>query len=222
MKEKAETLLNDLSIPSLLFRRAMTHRSFHNTENNRNFAFLGDALLKLIVSEYLYNHSPESSIGELTKKRAIVVNDQYLAHCAKCSGLHQHLILGKGEMYTQGNEKVSILAEAFEALIGVLYLEHGYDYAYQFIKKTVIPEHIDTKDWNAKGQLQELVQTQGHQPPLYSTTANTDSDQPTFEIEVSVNGQIFGKGRGRSIKEAEEHAAHNALKIFSESDELVI
>ncbi|MDR3563847.1 MAG: ribonuclease III [Negativicutes bacterium] len=208
-----------------LLRQALTHTSFANEAkgetipNNERLEFLGDAVLDLIVSEYLYrqySHLPE---GELTKARAAIVCEQALANQAIAIRLGESLLLGRGEAASGGRERVSILADAFEAVIGAIYLDGGYAAARQFILSHLqqglasIERGEYAKDY--KTLLQEIAQRSGDCKISYEVIAESGPDHhKTFEVAVFVNGGRQGTGTGRSKKEAEQRAALEALHQF--------
>jgi len=201
------------------FQEAMTHSSCEEKINNKKLAFLGDAILDLAVSQYLISRFPEITVGELTKRRASMVNSRFLAKKAREWKLSKYLKLGKGEKQMGGEEKETILAEAVEALIGAIYLDSGFDRTAHFIERNGIPETLDITDWNAKGRLQEFALAGGVPIPRYSVLeekGNGNSKQ--FEIAVSVDGNILGTGKGKNKKEAEMKAAEKALKIFNDEN----
>lgn len=205
-----------------LFQQAFTHSSFaHERKNqgafpdNERLEYLGDAVLELIVSEYLFYQYPEMSEGALTRTRARMVCEPSLATFAKELDFGQYLRLGKGEELTGGRTRPSLLADVFEAFMGALYLDQGLDVAKQFLHKQVFPK-IDDK-WlsqimDAKSQLQELIQQERLGVLDYRIVdIKGPAHDRQFVAEVYLGQKCLGKGSGRSKKEAEQQAAGQAL-----------
>jgi ribonuclease-3 len=194
---------------------AFTHSSFDGTNNNRKLAFLGDAILDLAVSLHLVRTYPPLEVGEMTKKRASIVNANYLSNKAKELKLGKFIKLGNCEKNRDKKLSKTILSETVEALIASIYLSCGLNETMKFINKNIIPETIEIDDWNAKGKLQELTLSRGIGLPQYSICKDNKTDSNHFQINVKVNGKIVCKGNGKSKKEAEEMAARKALNILS-------
>jgi len=206
-----------------LLIRALTHTSFANEndiphyDNNQRLEFLGDAVLDLVVSEELFKKFPTYPEGDLTKIRAMVVCESKLAEKAKMINLGEHLLLGRGEEATGGRNRISVLADAFEALIGAIYLDGGYENARRFIRNHLIDDALkigkekDFKDY--KTALQELVQSDYKQQLEYKVCREEGPDHAkVFYVSVNLDGKELGRGKGRSKKEAEQMAAKEALK----------
>ena len=208
--------------PHLLLE-ALTHRSYLNEarisgeSDNERLEFLGDAVLDLVVSEYLLHVFPESAEGELSKLRARLVSEKTLARVAKKIGLGEPLRLGRGETKTEGRSKPSILADALEAVLAGVYLDGGLDAASACVK-TVFSDELASCDRSlAKGDfktdLQELCQRDFELLPHYRTVRETGPDhEKLFEVEILIRGDRYGVGTGKSKKEAEQMAAKQALK----------
>lgn len=204
------------------YHRALTHSSFSyenklaNEDNYERLEYLGDAVLKLVVSEYLFERFPEYREGELTKIRAVVVSDARLAELAKGWNLGDYIVFGQSEARSGGARKVSNLACALEALLGALYLDGKMDDVRRLLAENLDPvvTELDlskTKD-NYKATLQELTQSEGGLLPSYRTTQEIGpSHNRTFTIEVSIRGEVLGVGTGKSKKEAQQNAARHAL-----------
>ncbi|MBA4494732.1 ribonuclease III [Paenactinomyces guangxiensis] len=206
-----------------LFLQAFTHTSYAHERKNSGFhpdnerlEFLGDAILELVVSEYLFHRYPEMSEGELTRTRARVVCEPSLASFAKELDFGRLVRLGKGEEMTGGRTRPSLLADLFEAFIGALYLDQGLDVVKNFLHTVVFPKVSD--EWlarmtDAKSQLQEMVQQERMGPLEYRIV---DMQGPAhdrhFVAEVYLENKKLGQGSGRSKKEAEQQAATQALK----------
>ena len=200
-----------------LLERALTHRSYANehrlSEHNERLEFLGDSVLNLVVSERLMKDRPRSPEGELSRLRAAVVSEASLAEVARSIGLGAFLLLGKGEEQTGGRDKDSLLADALEALIASLYLDGGFDRATAFIEAR-FQEILDrTGGTDCKTELQERSQELLKVLPEYRVVSESGPDhRKEFVIELSVRGEILGRGSGKSKKEAEQKAAKEALQ----------
>lgn len=205
-----------------LLHQALTHTSFANESKNQGIIhnerleFLGDAVLDLIISEHLFKRFPGLAEGELTKARAMVVCEPTLAQCAFKIGLGNYLLLGKGEVASGGRERLSILADAFEAIIGAIYLDSGFDTANKFILENLQSDLmlIERGDYlkDYKTSLQEVVQKNSDSKIHYEIIAERGPDHDKmFDSIVLVNGVQMGHGSGRSKKEAEQRAAKQAL-----------
>ncbi len=203
-----------------LLREAYTHSSYTNenrgrkSQNYERLEFLGDSILGFVAAEYLYGKFGEAE-GELTKLRAALVCEQNLASVAERLGLGEHLVLGKGEELTQGRTRPSILADVVEATIAAIYLDGDIGCASEFIHKFVLSNEIDTKvtlKSDYKTVLQEIIQRDNSASLAYRLTGESGPDHDKiFEFEAVVNGEVIGRGSGRSKKEAEQAAAHDAL-----------
>lgn len=201
---------------------ALTHSSYANEARdngvvcNERLEFLGDAVLGFVVGSYLYKTYPEMSEGKLTKLRASVVCDQMLSKKAKAMGVPKYLRLGKGEELTGGRERVSILEDAFESIIGAIYLDGGVDEAARFIlgqlKEEIERIRVSQHVIDNKTSLQEVLQRTSQAPIEYVVTGESGpAHNKVFKVEVRHNGNVLGKGQGKSKKEAEQHAAQVAL-----------
>lgn len=201
---------------------ALTHSSYaneckHSFANNERQEFLGDAVLSVIVADYIFRHLkvPE---GELTKIRASLVCESALAVFANKISLGKHLMLGRGEEHNGGRVRPSILADAFEALIAAIYLDGGMeaarDFVLPFITQTV--EHAAGTDLHDyKTQLQEVIQKNPEERISYVLVDEKGPDHDKcFSVEVHLNSNVIGKGDGRSKKAAEQQAACEALKLM--------
>lgn len=205
-----------------LLEVAITHSSYANetrrgNEYNERLEFLGDAVLSIIVSDYLYNHynTPE---GELTKLRAAIVCERSLDVMADKIQLGQYLLLGKGEELTGGRTRPSIIADAFEALIAAIYLDGGMESAKNFVLPFVLEmlndeDQLTFKDY--KTILQEIIQQNPEEKLIYHLAAETGPDHnKRFVVEVCINSNVIGRGEGRSKKNAEQMAAKEALELM--------
>jgi ribonuclease-3 len=205
-----------------LLERAMTHSSYayeNNTLSNERLEFVGDAVLDLAVGKYLYDHMPESE-GVLTKKRAQEVCEDALVDYAKSFGLGDYLLLGKGEELSLGRQKPGILADAFEAFLGAIYIDKGIKETYKVLNKVVFPHvkknlHKDDEDYKSK--LQELVQSDKRTLRYEIISETGPAHNRVFVSRVFMDEVIvMGEGQGKSKKEAEQKAAFSALKKMAE------
>ena len=207
-----------------LLRLALTHPSVAHeapggTPHNQRLEFLGDSVLGLILTHELYDKFPGFGEGPLTKARAQMVNRHTLAEQARLVNLGEHLILSHGEETSGGRDRRSSLADGFEALIGAIYLDGGFDGAREFILRTFRDAfgeltHIPNLD-NPKGELQEMLQETTSEAPRYELTSVTGPDHDrVFECAVYHAGSELGRGRGKSKKSAESEAAATALKAM--------
>lgn len=205
---------------------AFIHPSFTNeqnplsAENNQRMEFLGDAVLELVVSHYLFENYSDLAEGQMTKVRAYTVCEQSLSWVAKNLGLGNYLILGKGEENTGGREKPSILADTFESLIGAIYLERGFDTAKDFIIKNLRQTIQKAVEGEAaldyKTTLQEILQKMSPDRICYDVIREEGPDHAkVFYVEVVWRGKILGRGQGKSKKEAEQFAAKEALEYIN-------
>jgi ribonuclease-3 len=207
-------------------RLALTHRSvlqdWGNVGNvdaimqsNERLEFLGDAILGMVVAEYLYTRDPYANEGSLTRRRVAVVRAETLVRWAREIGLHTYLYLGMGEKVTEG-ARDRILAGAFEALVGALWIDLGRDVAAGFLL-SFLQRDLDTilaneEEANPKGRLQEITQERASPTPEYVTIASEGPDHARqFTVAVEIDGERLGLGRGRSKREAQQHAAREAL-----------
>lgn len=203
-----------------LLQHALTHRSYANenrlSEHNERLEFLGDAVLNLVVSEYLMRACPDSSEGVLSRFRSMIVSEPTLAVVGRRIGLGDHLLLGKGEEQTGGRNKDSLLADSLEALIAAVYLDAGKDAASSFIVRffeEIIRATCSARETvDHKTALQELCQERLRVLPDYRVVSETGPDhQKRFEVELYIQGRLSGRGTGKSKKEAEQRAAKEAL-----------
>ena len=208
-----------------LLKEALTHRSYLNENpswplpHNERLEFLGDAVLELAVTEILFSRYPTSPEGELTSIRSALVNYQMLADIAKNMELGDYVFLSKGEAKDAGKAREVILANAFEAVLGAVYLDAGYESAKNFIEKAVmgrLDEVIEKKLYqDPKSLLQEIVQEKLRATPTYSVLSEKGPDHAKiFKVGVFFNGDLIAEGEGASKQEAEVEAAKNALKGF--------
>lgn len=212
---------------SLLLEEALTHSSYANehrnyhVKDNERLEFLGDAILDLIISEYLFKKYPDMPEGDLSKMRASLVCEGSLAKMAKKMHLGQFILLGKGEELTGGRERASILADAFEAVTGSLFLDGGFEHARGFIHETLVAEVEQTESIEAlytdyKTLLQEAIQKVSMSPIHYEVVGEEGPDHDKhFYVEVFHEERSLGRGIGKSKKEAEQDAAKKALNLYN-------
>lgn len=205
-----------------LFEQAFIHRSYLNEtnediESNERLEFLGDSILSFVVSDYLYHTYPDFNEGILTNLRSLVVNTKSLAAISKELEFGKHLKLSRGEEESMGRENASLLANAFEAFIGALFLDQGIEAVREFLNSTLIPqiaEHVQKRTFkDPKSLLQEYVQSQKDNSPVYKVLHEEGPPHAkVFTVGAYVKSVLWGKGIGRSKQEAEEKAAQEALK----------
>jgi ribonuclease-3 len=208
-----------------LLQNALAHSSYANErwhdslKSNERLEFLGDSVLGMVVAEHLYRNFPDRPEGELTRMRADMVCETSLAAIAEQVGLGQHLLLGHGEEAGGGRSRASILADAVESVIAASFLDGGMDAARGFIQRFVLSrvpvQQLTNKDY--KTALQELVQQKKNQTITYCLVGESGPDHDkTFLVEVSLNGQVAGRGCGTSKKRAEQDTARDALSKIKE------
>ncbi|HIR97656.1 MAG TPA: ribonuclease III [Candidatus Merdisoma faecalis] len=202
-----------------LLEQALCHSSYANERhmdrllNNERLEFLGDAVLELATSEYLYLNYPEMPEGEATRTRASIVCEQTLALCARDLGLGTWLRLGKGEELTGGRERDSITSDAMEALLGAIYLDGGFANAKEFVHHFILND-IEHKKlfFDSKTILQEQIQSETEEPLRYELIKEEGPDHnKRFTVTVSLGNDILGTGSGRTKKAAEQEAAYRAI-----------
>lgn len=207
-----------------LMQEAITHSSYakerksQHIKYNERLEFLGDAVLSIVVSDYIFKHCPELPEGELTKLRASLVCEKSLFEFAKTINLGKYLILSKGERHNGGANRPSIVSDAFEALIAAIYIDGGVEPASRHILRFVIPainNYSIKKSRDYKTTLQEIVQKNPGEKLQYVLAAESGPDHNKhFVVEVHLNSNVIGKGGGRSKKEAEQQAAREALELM--------
>ena len=210
-----------------LLENALTHSSFANErkagayKSNERLEFLGDSVLGMVTAVYLF-HKENGPEGELTKLRAALVCEKALCSYARELELGRYLLLGRGEARTGGADRPSILADAFEAVTAAIYLDGGMEAARVFLLPFLNMElsnhrRLHFKDY--KTTLQEIIQQNPEEQLDYVLTGESGPDHDkTFRVEVHLNSNVIGKGRGRSKKEAEQQAAREALQLMGYGD----
>lgn len=214
-EERINYKFNDRKI----LRHALTHSSYANEkrmsklDNNERLEFLGDAVLELVTSEFLFTRNPKMPEGDLTKLRARLVCEQTLAACAKEIKVGDYLLLGKGEAATGGSERVSILSDAMEAIIGAIYIDGGFANAKEFICKFILSD-IENKKlfFDSKTILQEIVQSEYKEQLSYELIKEEGPDHnKRFTVVALVNNIQLGIGVGKTKKAAEQEAAYQSI-----------
>lgn len=206
-----------------LLTQALTHKSCKKPYNNERLEYLGDAVLDLVVGEYLYNKFPTANEGSLSKIRASLVNEKGFTRLAESLGLGEHIMISAAEENNDGRRKPSILSNAFEALIGAVYLEYGLDKAKE-LSITLIEQAYPKIDLitlfsDYKTALQELTQAKFAVTPEYAIVGSTGPDhKKEFTVEVLINKKPFAKAAGASKKEAEQEAAKKTLEILKKDE----
>lgn len=203
-------------------KNALTHSSYSNEigikkqYSNERLEFLGDAVLELVTSEIIYTKFPDMPEGDMTKLRAKVVCETSLFEKANALNIGEFLLLGKGEESSGGRQRPSLLADAFEAVLGAIFLDSGFEAARKYVLRIFEREFSDensVKKHDYKTELQELIQRDSREPLEYVIVKESGPDHDKFfASEVVHQGRIIGKGEGRSKKEAEQNAAKMALE----------
>ncbi len=207
-----------------LLKEALTHSSYANEhrdkkiECNERLEFLGDAVLSIVVADYIFENCPELPEGELTKLRSALVCEKALYKFGKSINLGNYLLLSRGEKNGGGADRSSIVSDAFEAVIAAIYLDGGIEAAKKHILRFVIPEiknHNKKPFKDYKTSLQEIVQKNPGEKISYRLVSESGPDHDKhFIFEVLLNSNVIGKGGGRSKKEAEQNAAREALELM--------
>ncbi len=207
-----------------LLKQAFIHRSYINENtgslisHNERLEFLGDAVLELIVTDFLYRKYPNYTEGELTAIRSALVNAIIISEVALKEGMNDYLLLSKGEAKDNGKARQYILANTYEAYVGALYLDRGYDVVDKFVKTTLLPhteEIVSKKLWrDAKSLVQEKAQEFVQVTPLYKVLHESGPDHDKhFTVGIYFGLNLIAEGKGKSKQEAEQKAAETALKI---------
>ena len=213
-------------------RRAMTHSSYANETGNpkhhllcnERLEFLGDSVLSLITSDYLYQQYPDLPEGDLTRMRAALVREEALASYARKVGLGEYLLLGKGESNSGGADKDAVIADAFEATLAAIYLDAGALDGIRTVSRFLLPfvaeaaaqlPHSGGYHDDYKSRLQEFVQKDGGELEYRIVGESGPDHNKTFSVEVYLDSNRIGMGSGHSKKVAEQAAAHDAMKLFA-------
>lgn len=208
-----------------LLRQALTHSSYANEQRINKSAdyerleFLGDAVLELVSSDFLFREEKDMAEGQLTRRRSSIVCEPALAFCARDIALEKYILLGKGEETTGGRQRDSIVSDVMEAVIGAIYLDSGIEEASRFIHRFILSD-LEHKQlfYDAKTILQEAIQQEGKESPHYELLKEEGPEhEKTFLVEVMVGEQKLGSGSGHSKKAAEQQAAYQALLCRKQS-----
>jgi ribonuclease III len=202
-----------------LLKRALTHSSFANecqnekVKDNERLEFLGDAVLEIAVSDYLYRNYPDWTEGELSKRRVAIVCEPTLDLCAKALGLSEFLYMGRGEERTGGRKRASIVSDAMEAVIGAVYLDGGFEQARAYIEKVILEEVKDKPLYHdCKTALQELIQGSSKKKIDYRSAGSKGPDHnKTFMVDLFIGEEKIASASGHTKKAAEQQAAYDAL-----------
>lgn len=206
-----------------MLKLALTHRSYLSVtgqgprESNERLEFLGDSVLGLVTSEYLYRAHPTEHEGQLTKTKSLLVSKAILSRRALAMGLGRFVLMSHSEIESGGRQRLSILADAFESVVGAIYLDQGFEASREFISRWLLKESkeivADKRHTNFKSHLQEYVQSTYRTHPVYRIRSEMGPDHSKqFNVEVMVGKRVLGSGRGANKKEAEQAAARNALE----------
>lgn len=219
-EKKIKVIFKDKEI----LRQAFTHRSYINENpgekisHNERLEFLGDAVLELIVTDFLYKKYPQYTEGELTALRSALVNAVIISEVASDIGMNDYLLLSKGEAKDNGKARQYILANTYEALVGAMYMDQGYEIVDKFITKTLLPkteEIVNKKLWrDAKSLVQEKAQEFVSVTPAYKVLHESGPDHDKhFTVGIYFGADLIAEGKGKSKQEAEQKAAEAALKV---------
>ncbi len=212
-----------IELSEQLLIKSLTHRSFayenNLTETNERLEFLGDSVLGVVITAELFNKFPNAPEGELAKLRAAIVNSRALASVARAIGLGEFILLGKGEEASGGKDKSSILADAVEAILGAIYLEHGLQPTTEVILRLFSPiinnaNSIEaTLDW--KTSLSEVITSKDLAEPEYQISESGPDHDKSFQAVITILGKVVSTGEGKSKKTAEQNAAKSAFEILT-------
>ncbi len=219
MTDLERTIQYNFRAPSLL-RRALTHTSYANetpgVDSNERLEFLGDSVLGFITTSTLFERRPECAEGELTRLRASYVCEGSLAKAAQSIGLDSALLVGRGEQLAGGQRRPSIMADAFEALLGAIYLDGGLEPSRAYVQTFLLDIHVPPEVEDFKTVLQERSQRHGV-APVYQLSGESGPDhEKVFVVTVSIADKTLASGTGRSKKAAEQDAARQALPLLPE------
>lgn len=222
--QKLEKILDVVFVDKQLLLSAVTHRSYLNEhreatwEHNERLEFLGDAVLELVVTDYLYRTYPEKPEGELTAVRAALVNTVSLSATSEKLGVNPYLLMSKGEAKDEGRARQYILANVFESCVGAMYLDQGYEVAKDFIARSLFhktDEIVRKRLWqDPKSRFQEMAQEHASVTPTYTLLGQDGPDHDrVFTIGVYLRHEKIAEGKGRSKQEAEQEAAEKAIAV---------
>ena len=213
-----EKLLKYVFIDKGLLKLALTHPSFANenkigkNKTNQRLEFLGDAVLELVSSDFLYNLYSDYSEGQLTKERAMLVCEESLANIARALKLYEYLLIGKGENKESLKNNDSVMCDTLESVIGAIYLDRGLEAANKFINEFVLTdENLNKSSHDYKSKLQEIANSRNIKIEYKVTNESGPDHDKLFEVTIYYDNSIYGKGLGKSKKEAEQNAAKVAI-----------
>ncbi|MBQ3224002.1 MAG: ribonuclease III [Clostridia bacterium] len=207
-----------------LLETALTHPSFgsdYHVPDNQRLEFLGDAVLELAISRLLYIVHPEMPEGGLSRLRSALVREETLAQAAAGYQIGKEIRLSVGEERTGGRRKPSLLADAMEAVIAAVYLDGGWQAAFDLVERTIDVRaslELDYFAMDAKTRLQELLQKDGHAPSYEIVSVEGPPHAPMFTAHVSVDGELLGQGQGRTKRQAQQEAAAQAIKLLAQKN----
>ncbi len=206
-----------------LLKEALTHKSYKSPVNNERLEFLGDAVLDLIVGEYLYHKFPKAHEGELSKLRASLVNEEGFAKLAQSLGIGDYIFISQAEENNKGRTKPSLLSNAFEAVMGAIYLESGLEKVRELVLRLlekVYPKiDLDSLFRDYKTTLQELTQARYGVTPTYKLLHSSGPDhKKEFEVAVTLHDKTIATAKGRSKKAAQQEAAKRALEVLKKDE----
>lgn len=213
-----------------LLLTALTHRSCLNTpgitESYERLEFLGDAILEMLITVYLYSKYPDKAEGYLTAARSAIVRTESLSSVSLKYGFNSFIRMSKGEESTGGRQNPSTLEDVMESIIGSLYIDGGLEVSKAFFERFILPNAVEIivedKLKDSKSLLQEKIQAQGGQSPIYESVKETGPDhEKTFEIGVLINNSQVATGMGKNKQDAEQKAAQKALSILFPSDQMI-
>lgn len=213
---------------TVLLKKALTHSSYANEvkiegiKDNERLEFLGDAVLELTSSDYIYRNNPDMNEGDMTRLRASIVCEPTLAICARAIELDKYIMLGKGEELTGGRKRDSIISDACEALIGAIYLDGGFANAKEFIERFILND-LENKQlfFDSKTILQEIVQAEGKEIVYKMISEEGPEHDKTFIAEAYAEGMFKVAGEGHNKKAAQQKAAYNALMLLKNNGSAV-
>lgn len=237
LKSKPETIINEFvanfSIPldcsfitserlfQIFCHKSFTHENRDFEKSNERLEFVGDAVLDLIISEKIFEKYPEKAEGELSKLRSSLVNEQSLTYLAEKLKLSRHILMGRGELKVEGHKKSSLLSDTFEALLGGIFLDHGFEKARSFFDEMLVFltikhnfEFISEKalqEFDAKTKLQEIVMEKYKQVPTYKVSDSKEGNETIFEVEFMVGDICISKMSGSSKKKTMQNLAQKIL-----------
>ena len=202
-----------------LLEEALVHKSYKKNKNNERLEFLGDAVLDLIVGEYLFIHLPNANEGEMSKIRASLVNESGFSKMAKAIRLNKFILLSKAEENNNGRDKPSILSNTFEAVVGAMYLDDGIEkvrfFVNNLLEKLYPKITLQELFQDYKTSLQEITQAKLGVIPEYIVKTESGPDHnKEFEIELKINKKVYATAKGKSKKQAQQAAAKKAIKLF--------